>query len=328
MGRRVWVVACAAALAFACEARSALPTGTGAGGAAETIDSGGAIGAVGGGLDAGGAAEPGADATASVGPTPPVDGLWFMYGFEDPLSIDLAVGSGATPLPLRGTGCYSGPQHLIEALDGKPLDFGESGPLAGVASGASLSFDVAFPKAGTTYAAKVFASRDGTRMAGEFLIGKTGTALDSFSPVLGWIRLEALGYWRDGGAYQNGVPVAADLGPLGNIEWGTSPGFLNGEFTLQGNAPIGRLQPGVSYRASGRCAVVCFVVGELGTFWSPDFHWDAATSTLIAGPAPETIPGLPVELRLRYGDDLVLRDAVVRTADGATGTLVPVPASP
>jgi hypothetical protein len=251
-----------------------------------------------------------------------------MYGFEDPLSIDLEFGSGAPPLPLRGTGCYSGPLHLIEALDGMPLDFGESGPLAGAASGASLSFGVAFAKAGTTYAAKVFASRDGTRMAGRFLIGKTGTALDSFSPVLGWIRLEALGYSRNGGAYQDVAPVTADLGPLENLASGASAGFLDGEFTLQGSVPVGSLQPGVSYRASGRCAFVCFVVGELGTFWSPDFHWDPATNTLIAGPAPETLPGLPVELRLRYGDDLVLRDAVVRTADGATGTLVPVPASP
>ena len=44
---------------------------------------------------------------------------------------------------------------------------------------------------------------------------------------------------------------------------------------------------------------------------------------------PETIPGVPVKLELHLdASDVGLRDIVATMADGATGTLVPVPAYP
>jgi hypothetical protein len=69
-----------------------------------------------------------------------------------------------------------------------------------------------------------------------------------------------------------------------------------------------------------------WLTGDLGAFWIPDLRWDEATSTLTAGPVPETIPGRPVKLELHV--DAVahaVHDVVATMADGATGTLLPAP---
>ncbi|HEX4405954.1 MAG TPA: hypothetical protein VH560_14050 [Polyangia bacterium] len=258
-------------------------------------------------LDAGGAPD------ASL---PPVAGYWRLFGFEDPVVVHIELdpdGSGY----VTGRGCDVdwGPLFEPSLYD----DRGYCGDLRGQGAGLSVGFSFDFPKGllnqTAHYAASVYASKDGTRMAGSIT-----TAFGDAAPALigrgfGWFRLEDLG-----------ITHASDEETFPPVDLGPFPGSerFNFVLALQGDAAVGALVPGQTYVESLDTFSV-WLTGPLGAFWNPDFHWNEATRTFTAGPVPETIPGVPVkiEFHLDASDD-GLRDAVVTLADGTTGTLVPV----
>ena len=64
-----------------------------------------------------------------------------------------------------------------------------------------------------------------------------------------------------------------------------------------------------------------FVSGDLGSFWSGEMAWSAGQQTLVVGPVPETAPGLPVAMSLRFDGDGA---RLGRGGDGV-GRPLPVP---
>ena len=144
---------------------------------------------------------------------------------------------------------------------------------------------------------------------------------------------------RGGGRSIYGFLRLADIGVRSARDEPTWPPEDRGPFTpiadfgfavaLQGDVAVGALVPGQKYFESLDTWVPVRFSGDLGAFWDPDLHWDEATRTYTLGPVPETIPGVPVKLELHLdASDVGLRDIVATMADGATGTLVPVPAYP
>jgi hypothetical protein len=257
------------------------------------------------------------DAAASV---PDLNGLWLLEGFEDPIAIDLRVTRAAQGYQVTGRGCIEGPDPLFRdaacPLDG-PTFYDACGDLSGAGAGPDIQFAFDFPVSGETLAhgADIYAAQDGTRMAGGFFYG-TGTGdLSLFDPALPWVRLAALGYQK---ACDSFPTPPTDTGPVDLPALGLS----SQPFVLQGGQPVGRLVPGQRYRM--RSVHPGVLSGELGAFWNPDFHWNAATRTLTAGPVPETVPGLPVRLDLSVSDAFHVTAVVATTADGRSGTLLPV----
>jgi hypothetical protein len=256
-------------------------------------------------------------------PPPRVAGAWLLYGFEDPMGVDLMLAPNGSEYDLTGKGCDIW-THL-DAAWAPPQGYEDPqspcGVLQGQGAGPTLEFAFTFPNTllyGTvTYGAKVQVSKDGTRMAGDLLLGSGATAV-SAGHGFGWFRRDEIGR---SGPYNEPVYPEADLGPF--------PLGLNAEFrlALQGDAAVGGLVPGQTYveKLDAGGGAVVWLRGDLGAFWSPDFHWDGATRTYTAGPVPETLPGFPVKLELHLNaSDVGLHDAVVTMADGTTGTLLPV----
>jgi hypothetical protein len=74
------------------------------------------------------------------------------------------------------------------------------------------------------------------------------------------------------------------------------------------------------------------VPGQLGSFWSGEMAWRADQQTLVVGPVPETAPGLPVAMSLRFdgtapaGPALASVEAVM--ASGARYQFQATPAQP
>jgi hypothetical protein len=269
----------------------------------------------------GGAAGPG-DAALAPGPLPPapVAGYWFMYGFEDPVTVHLEVGpvgSDGRSFNVTGMGCDVGWRSLFDPSNDVNGDCGE---LHGHGAGLALDFSFYFRHWKTTYTMHVQASKDGTRMAGT-LDGQSeydGSVVGR--EIYGWLRLEDVGVRSSLDTWK--LP-SADLGPLPDDSWTGPSGFT---FALQGDVQIGRWVPGQQYFVTASSVYVDSFTGDLGPFWNPDFHWDEATRTLTAGPVPETAPGMPVTLELHVeADSKTVHDVVATSADGTTATLLQVP---
>jgi hypothetical protein len=264
----------------------------------------------------------GGDLTGPPPPPPPVAGTWLMYGFEDPISVQLAVVPDGQGYMLTGRGCEAGWQGLFDPAQDPGT--GCCGPLSGRGAGLVLDFAFDFPNCyGSGPArrgASVHASKDGTRLAGTITVALGGAAVPT-APVgpFGWLKLDDFGVKgpRDNPAFPD-----ADFGPF------PQTGNFSFQLALQGAASVGALAPGQTLYEKLDTWWLVRLTGELGEFWNPDFHWDEAARTYTAGPVPETIPGLPVKLELHVDSSDVVLDAVVTTADGATGTLLPVPRGP
>jgi hypothetical protein len=260
----------------------------------------------------------------SPAPPVPVAGKWLMYGFEDHDTALFEVGPDGRSYEVSGVGCFHGWKSLFEA----PIDLTACGDLHG--HGAGLDLDVAFHVDGdggvakpANYTASLHVSKDGTRMAGTLTIQLESTAPIGPIGPFGWLRLEDIGVT---GPLDQLKDQSADVGPLAAAPWSDARGF---SVRLRDGAPLGSLVPGKTYHESLSPSVVYSLTGDLGAFWGPDFHWEEATRTLTAGPAPETIPGTPVKLALHLDAvSTTVLDVVATMADGSTGTLVPVSQTP
>jgi hypothetical protein len=251
----------------------------------------------------------------------PLAGDWFLFGFEDPVCVHLDVqpdaGADGGAYEITGRGC----DICSDLYQAAPGEEGYCGAVHGQGAGAKLEFAFTFtyglPPGGETFTASVQGSRDGTRMAGPLTSMVAG---DPYPPSttlpFGWTRLADIGVVD--GAFDRETIPPADLGPF------TDGGEREFAFVLQGDAPVGGLVPGRTYFEKLDAYSLVRLTGDLGAYWNPDFHWDAATSTYTAGPVPETLPGFPVKLELQFSPDFLVHEAVVTMADGTTGRLMGV----
>jgi hypothetical protein len=221
---------------------------------------------------AGGAAEP----------VPPIEGRWAMFSFEDPVGVELFEEAGV----LSGIGCYGG-----LPTPGFP-DVGDScQPLTGTADGRHLQFAFSPP-----YAANIYASTDGQRMAGDF--HDTGTWHAS---AFTWLRIGTDYPWLRQSKEPTAVGLALEAhsktyGLEGLVDHNDRPGYL---------AIYGHFRT---------------IAGTLGAFWETEMKWNEAERTLVAGPVPETAPDIATQLTLHFGvTELVSVDAVF--SSGETRTL-------
>lgn len=282
-----------------------------------SLGGGGVVAATGG---AAGTSSGAAGTSGPIAPPPPANGLWLLYGFEDPVTVDLKLQTSPTRpgFDVRGSGCFDGPGDLLGDPSCGGGTFADScGPISGLGTGSSLSFAIDFAVGiggpNVVYGANVSVSRDGTRMAGAFSTGRA-SALSQISEALGWIKVETL----ERRSCNSWVFPPADVGPL---DWST----LRGRFRLQGDVAVGWLAPGQDHPLGAyRGGAFTAVTGAFGAFWNPDFHWDEGTRTVTAGPVPETVPGMPIELRMRFDEKLALTEIVATTAAGETGSFLRV----
>jgi hypothetical protein len=255
------------------------------------------------------------DATDPSAPLPPapVAGYWQMYGFEDPVAVLLAVGPDGRDYDVTGRGCNDFWHGLFDAASD---DYGDCGELHGHGAGLALDFSFYSRHWKATYWLHTQASKDGRRMEGTVWVQPDGFAPGVGREVYGWFRLEDIGVR---GELDQPKWPPGDMGPFPDT------GNFSFSLALQGDAAVGALLPGQTYFERLDTWGPVRFSGDLGAFWNPDLHWDEATRTYTAGPIPETLPGVPVKLEFHLdAADLGVRDVVATTADGATGTLLPV----
>jgi hypothetical protein len=260
--------------------------GSGAGGSAAGGSAAG--GSAAGGSAAGGAGDGSAAAGAGVGgeaqAVPPLDGRWAMFSFEDPVAVELSEEAGV----LSGIGCYGGlPSPEFPGV------LGSCQKLAGIADGRHVQFS--FAAENYTYAANVFASADGQRMAGDFHDTATWRAA-----AFAWLRIGADYPWLR----QSHEPTALSMALEGR----------SGRFGLEGL--VDRYdQPGyLAIYSSTRS-----IAGSLGAFWQTEIVWNEAEQTLVAGPVAETAPEIATQLTLHFsGQTFVSVDAVFPSGEKRT----------
>jgi hypothetical protein len=236
-------------------------------------------------------------------PTLPSD--WAMVGFEDPVALSFAKQIGCyTGLPVKGSEKDCGP---LRSLGGE-----------GLHRTLAMTFKGIVAPGVVTYAADVYVSEDGRRMAGSFL-SFTARANDVPLPeVASW----PLGYaWLPLDGAQNGqvsiLPHTLDALPV------PEPAA---EFVLvEDENGLAELLPnqryGFAYRDTGRGLAI---VGDLGAFFDTELRWDEATQTLSAGPVAATRPGYPVALAVRF-EERRLVEARATTAGGGNYRLLRAP---
>jgi hypothetical protein len=200
-----------------------------------------------------------------------------MFAWEDPVAVDIqTAGDGV----IEGGGCCAG---LFDPA------FQCCGVLNGQIVDRHASFGFSFSFAGEVYeySTDAFVSADGQRMAGTFS--------RTVSPVA-WVRI--------GSADRYLAPAPQALQEI--------LGTRVGQYALAlSDAPAA----GSDFSAQRTYRLNVgheFVSGEVGAFWAGEISWSADEQTLAAGPVPETAPGLPVALRLRFdGTALASVEAVM-----------------
>lgn len=264
------------------------PAVAGRGGADDGPAAGGVEdGSAAGGADDGSAGAGGAGGAAEA--VPPLDGRWAMFSFEDPVAIDLSEEAGV----LSGLGCYGGLPS-----PGFPEVGGSCRPIIGTVAGRHLQFSFAAEIA--PYAANVYASADGQRMAGDF--HDTGTwQANAFA----WLRIGTDDPWLRQSLEPTALSVALQarsgrFGLAGLVDHYDRPGYL---------AIYGSMRS---------------IAGTLGAFWETEIAWNEAEQTLVAGPVAETAPEIATQLTLHFeGATFVSVDAVFPS--GETRTLQAAP---
>jgi hypothetical protein len=253
-----------------------------------TANGGTANGGTANGGTANGGVEFGGSAGNGLLPAVDVSGNWAMFGFEDPVAVSLTQ-SGTT---LSGRGCCAG------LATEEPLDC--CGPIKG-GSIIDRNVEFAFAFDPYLYAADVFVSADGQRMAGRF----HGTA--AWGSATAWLRIGPADQWLP----PPSVPLPAAVRSR----------VLNSGFdlVLAGTAPVGAFLPSTPYRLNIRTSHEAVLSGDLGAFWEGELTWNDSDETLIAGPVPETDPELPTELHLRF-EGRVLIEVVATLPSGDTAT--------
>jgi hypothetical protein len=205
-------------------------------------------------------------------PEPVVDvsGRWAQFGTDDAVAAELAQTDGV----LTGNGCVAGlptPASTADLL--------YCGAVHGQIEGGRVSF--AYDATIATEGADLWVSSDGQRMAGRHAFNGSW-----FAPV-SWLRIAA----ADTHLPQSPEPVASALASrIGS--WVLTQ--------LEGPEPLflGRTDLGVVLNIRSDSGGL--VLGTLGAFWSGEMRWNDAESILDIGPVPETVPAIPVHLRLHF----------------------------
>jgi hypothetical protein len=208
-----------------------------------------------------------------LAPIADVSGRWAQLGTDDAVAAELAQTGGV----LTGNGCVTGlptPTSSAEEL--------YCGAVHGQIEGARVTF--AYDAAIAIEGADLWVSRDGKRMAGRHAFQGSW-----FAPV-SWLRITAT---------DSHLARSPELEPVAS-----ALASRNGSWVLtqlEGPAPLflGRTDLGVvlSIQSHSRAGLV---LGTLGAFWVSEMRWSDGESTLDIGPVSETVPGLPIQLRLRF----------------------------
>jgi hypothetical protein len=262
----------------------------------------GGAGAGGNGVGGGVMAQAGRGGAAPQLPSMHSD--WMMEGFEDPVAISFG----------RHIGCFTGLPPIGDPED----DCGTLRPLGNGNDERHFSFAMTFDNTGphVTYAADVYISEDGERMAGSFV---------SFENRTGDVPLPAAELWRPGHAWF----------PLTRPSPGGGPWYV--PFTVkdlpvperyaklavvEDELGLAELSPDQTYwfelRDTGRGLAM---VGQLGAFFDTELRWDEVSQTLSAGPVAETVPTYPVALDVSYVGGKV-SEARATTAAGGKYRLI------
>lgn len=215
-----------------------------------------------------------------VGEPPVVDitGRWGMFIFEDPIAVDIVQRGNV----LSGLGCDAGLPD--PAVGGELL----CAPLTGTieADRAAFGFDIP----GYRFRARVIASRDASRMAGDFddVIGNRYKS--------SWLRL---------GENERGLPGGNHSEPPAVVQPGSYELHL-----------IESLSPGTSFDPL-RTYVVTYlpnwgIQGDLGVFYYTEIAIQAESSgPILVGPVQVTDPSLAVSIRFDRDGSVLTHAAVV-----------------
>jgi hypothetical protein len=251
-----------------------------------------------------GAGGSGSGGQTSVGGQPPQIGLtapgftsdWGMVGFEDPVAISFG----------RHIGCYTG-------LPVGDHDLKDCGQLRIIQSDGVSHATVAmsFQNVSAGYAADLYVSNDGRRMAGAFV---------SYDDPTGAGKLPPIEDFRLGFAWAPLTHAVSDLdGPvlLPTYTRRTLPipeYYATFQLT-EDESSRGELVAGHAYAFAYREGPIVAIVSELGAFYDDELRWDDATQTLSAGPVQATRPGYPIalEVKLEAGK---LHEAIATTDGG------------
>jgi hypothetical protein len=184
-------------------------------------------------------------------------------------------------------GCFTG----LPAYNGPEDNCGALRSLGNANDQRHFTFAMTFHEPPlVTYAADVYLSEDGQRMAGTFL---------SFQPRTGDVPLPPVETWRLGYAWLPltgpGLYVPFSVKDVPLPERSAKLNLVEDELGL------GELSFDKSYwfafRDTGRGVAI---VGDLGAFFDTELRWDEVSQTLSAGPVAETVPGYPVALEVTY----------------------------
>jgi hypothetical protein len=174
-----------------------------------------------------------------------------------------------------------------------------------------LRYSISFG-GGASIAADAFVSADGRRMGGRFreLLSPSNAEPPSWQDApTAWLRIDPEDIWLR----------SSKSWPSDFSKW---PGVRTYQLTLlddaTGRAEFSREKP---YSLEIHMGTRKGIAGDLGSFWIDELSFalgpSGETTTIIAGPVPETAPILPVELKLGLQDATVIQvDA--RTPSGAT----------
>jgi hypothetical protein len=235
------------------------------------------------------------DDAAPPEPPPPahVAGRWGMRGeTSDSVAADLAQVGGV----VTGTLCFGG-----LPVDDAPFAGLYCAPVTGGrVDGRRLQFGAKFQ--GFTFAVDAFVSGDGKRIGGVY-------SWNDRRDLTAWWPLADGSTWVD--PEQN---WPSDLRPWSCGNPASSPGY---ELTLVDDSS------GAGAYAADRTYLMVFcagIAGELGAFGGDELQVtsvDGHTTTIVAGPVPETAPGLPTGLTLHF-ETSILASVEARMPSGAT----------
>jgi len=194
-------------------------------------------------------------------------GRWAMFVWEDPVAVDITEMDGGV---LQGQGCCGGFADVSSQLQC-------CGAVTGTIADRHAQFGFSFGHGEYQYMTDVYVSSDRQRMAGTFGSG---------FPVA-WVRI---------GPMDANLPFNSDgFRDLTDAHTGDYELLLSDDPT-----------PGTDFAAQRTYAFAIgggYVWGDLGAFWSHEIRWNDADQTIVAGPVPETAPGVPVSLTLHFAGD-------------------------
>lgn len=259
--------------------------GAGSVGGAQSVNAGSASG----GDSA--ASNSGAGVANAQAPDAPanVSGRWAMFGFEDPVGVQLSQDAGV----LGGIGCGVGVAPAMRAS--------YCSPISGTISGSNLKF--AFKSTADIlpgdYLADLVVAADGKRMAGHFGIGSSINDQLWFA----WLPVQGDDFWLNV--------------PEGDAHYGSGSLALKLS-TAEANDP--RFDPNAVYEVTfGAYGLI----GDLGAFFLSEMKL-GASGLIEAGPVSQTVPELPVYVSIASQGN-AYSSVTARLGNGHTFTFNVVP---